>query len=505
MTKRATSCKSDRDATLGNQEACAGVAAALDKDKQGFHILEGHVKFGTLFIVIDSDNILRVKTRSSNSFSFNYRFPILLPRDAQFSTLYAREMHIMNGHVGVNQTLSACRHKVWIISGRGVINKMINNCTTCKFHSPKLYKTPQFPNLPETRMSLSKPFTHIGIDMSGNYLLYNKGVEYKRYILIITCFSTRAVHALVCRDNSAYSFVHCFRRHLHRYGTPQSILTDNAKNFISMNNILQEHSNNIVVKQILQLKGIKWTFTPSYSPWSGAVYESMVKIIKKILKKTFNSRKMSIDDMITLVSHAEYVANSRPISYVTQSDQEIILTPNLLIFGRQLHLENWLDSETFTDPDFTMVSQKDLGEAFKKLRNSMADIEKDFNSLYLDLLKERDAKQLESKNNKKRNLALRTPSIGDVVLLLDDKSKPTKVSRIVDINNKNGSEIRSCKIILKDTAHWWPVSKISFFEVGSPLTLPSKFELNKELPDNNILFPRKKLDRAAKRNVTYTE
>ena len=81
----------------------------------------------------------------------------------------------------------------------------------------------------------------------------------------------------------------------------------------------------------------------------------------------------------------------------------------------------------------------------------MSEIEKDFNTLYLDLLRERDAKQMESKNNKKRNIIDRKPTIGDVVLLCDDKGKPTQVSRIVDIDKKDGSEIRSCKIILKNS------------------------------------------------------
>ena len=105
----------------------------------------------------------------------------------------------------------------------------------------------------------------------------------------------------------------------------------------------------------------------------------------------------------------------------------------------------------------------------------MSEIEKDFYTLYLDLLRERDAKQMESKNNKKRNIVDRKPTIGDVVLLCDDKGKPTQVSRIVDIDKKDGSEIRSCKIILKHHAKWWPVSKIAFFEVGSPDTVPEKF------------------------------
>ena len=133
------------------------------------HILNGYTNFGNLHIVIDSVNFLRVKTRSSNSFDFNYKYPILLPKEAHFSSLYALEMHRIEGHVGPTQTLSATRNKVWIISGRGVVNKVIKNCWVCKLHTPRLYKTPNFPNLPETLMSFSKPFENVGIDMTGNY------------------------------------------------------------------------------------------------------------------------------------------------------------------------------------------------------------------------------------------------------------------------------------------------------------------------------------------------
>ena len=496
---------SKRRKDLGQGCQCCPPSKALQDTGEAVHILNGYTNFGNLHIVIDSVNILRVKTRSSNSFDFNYRFPILLPKDAHFSSLYALEMHKLEGHVGPSQTLSACRNKVWIVSGRGVVNRVVRNCWLCKLHTPKLYRTPHFPNLPETRMSFEKPFQNCGIDMSGHYTLYNKGVPYKRYVLIITCLSSRAVHALVCRDNSAYSFIHCFRRHIFRYGAPQTILTDNAKNFQSLNSILEKHSKNNIVKQILRVRGIQWRFTPNYSPWAGAVFESLVKIVKKILRKTFNARKMNIEDMVTLVYHAEFVANNRPISYVTQNDQCNILTPNLLIFGRPLHQENWLDSSTFNDPDYTLVSQQVLGGAFKKLRASMSEIEKDFNSLYLDLLKERDAKQLESKNNRKRNIVMRTPKVGDVVLLSDEKGRPTQVSRIVDVSKKDGSEIRSCKVILKNSAKWWPVSKISFFEVGSPDTIPNKFNFTKELPEKDIVFSRKRLNRLAKQNINYTE
>ena len=134
----------------------------------------------------------------------------------------------------------------------------------------------------------------------------------------------------------------------------------------------------------------------------------------------------------------------------------------------------------------------------------MSEMEQDFYKLYLDFLRERDAKQMEAKNNKKRNVVDRKPTTGDVVILCNEKGKPTKISRIVDTDKKDGSEIRSCKVILKNQAKWWPVSKIAFFEVGSPETIPKKFKIT-NLPTDNIVFPRKKLERLAKQNVKYTE
>ena len=60
-------------------------------------------------------------------------------------------------------------------------------------------------------------------------------------------------------------------------------------------------------------------------------------------------------------------------------------------------------------------------------------------------------------------------------------------------------------MILKNSAKWWPVSKISFFEVGSPDTLPKKFRIDKELPEKHIVFPRQRLQRMAKQNIKYVE
>ena len=154
----------------------------------GFHIRQGTTVFGTLHIVIDTNKILRVKTRAANNFDINYRFPMLIPKGLHFSYLYASEVHSINGHVGVNQTLSAIRQTVWIVHCRTLVNNLIKNCSKCKLQAQKFYPTPEFPSLPITRMSFDHPFKHVGIDLTGHYTLYHNGNKFKRYICIITIF-----------------------------------------------------------------------------------------------------------------------------------------------------------------------------------------------------------------------------------------------------------------------------------------------------------------------------
>ena len=126
-------------------------------------------------------------------------------------------------------------------------------------------------------MSFDYPFKDIRLDLTGHYVLIQNGQEIKRYITIFTCFATRAVHAVVTKDNTTVSFIHSFRRHIYRYGAPRSVLSDNAQNFVSAQNILINHSKNEAVKQILRTSHTEWRFTPSYSPWAGRYLRALSK------------------------------------------------------------------------------------------------------------------------------------------------------------------------------------------------------------------------------------
>lgn len=140
--------------------------------------------------------------------------------------------------------------------------------------------------LPTNRVSPSRAFLHIGIELCGPFNLHYKirtNVTTKAYISIFICFSTKAVHLEVIPDLSTKSFLSAFRRFVARRGKCSSILTDNATNFIGSKNELQKFynsftktcANNEFLKFFAEEK-ITWKTIPPRSPHFGGLWEAAV-------------------------------------------------------------------------------------------------------------------------------------------------------------------------------------------------------------------------------------
>ncbi|UYV79073.1 hypothetical protein LAZ67_17001003, partial [Cordylochernes scorpioides] len=112
-----------------------------------------------------------ILTRRSN-YSLNIRVPeefktpIILPGDHPFVEQLIWEVHLKNGHVGVQFILSKLREKFWIIRGRKTIKKIISKCIACKRLKEKSLQRPMAA-LPENRIGLGKPFQITGVDLLG--------------------------------------------------------------------------------------------------------------------------------------------------------------------------------------------------------------------------------------------------------------------------------------------------------------------------------------------------
>ena len=184
------------------------------------------------------DNLIRVGGRIGQShLPFAQKYQILLTKEHFLSTLLVLDKHERNYHIGREQTLSLLRESVWIIKGKALVRKVIQNFSFGK----QQRVTPQSPimsNLAEARLAINQPpFTNTGIDYFGP-LTVKQGRRTrstdgtsKRYGAIFTCLSTRAVHIELVGNLSTDNFILALRQFISRRGHPKNIFSDNGTNF----------------------------------------------------------------------------------------------------------------------------------------------------------------------------------------------------------------------------------------------------------------------------------
>jgi len=80
------------------------------------------------------------------------------------------------------------------------------------------------------------------------------------YVLLFTCCSTRAIHLELATDMSAETFIRCLRRLTARRGVPETIVSDNAKTFKSVAEVLSKVFSYPSVKRFLAGRRIACRF-----------------------------------------------------------------------------------------------------------------------------------------------------------------------------------------------------------------------------------------------------
>ena len=125
-------------------------------------------------------------------------------------------------HIGVKSTLAELHSKFWVPKGRQTVKKVIGKCQVCKRMEAKVISSPLMAQLAEFR----------GVDFAGPLFVKEKdGGLSKAYIALFTCCVTRGLHLDLVEDLSASVFRRCLRRFAARRGTPELMVSDNAKTF----------------------------------------------------------------------------------------------------------------------------------------------------------------------------------------------------------------------------------------------------------------------------------
>ena len=106
-----------------------------------------------------------------------------------------------------------------------------------------------------------------------------------RYGCLYTCCVTRAVHLEVVPDLMTAAFLRCLKRFTARRGLPKQFVSDNGKTFKAAAKTIKAMLQHKEVQDYLSGAGVQWTFNLARTPWWGGVFERMIRMTKRCLKK----------------------------------------------------------------------------------------------------------------------------------------------------------------------------------------------------------------------------
>ena len=186
--------------------------------------------------------------------------------------LIIREEHLRLKHAGTQATLYSVRERYWPIDGRNVTRQIIHKCVRCFRAKPRGVDY-IMGNLPQERVTSSRPFLNVGVDYGGPLYIkerrFRNRNKIKVYVAIYVCLSTKAVHLELVSDLTTESFIACLKRLFSRRGISKTVHSDNATNFIGASRelidlykLFQSDEHNERVQRFLAAQKITWNFIP---------------------------------------------------------------------------------------------------------------------------------------------------------------------------------------------------------------------------------------------------
>ena len=233
-------------------------------------------------------------------------------------------------HCGRGITINAIRTAgFWIIGCTSAVKRTIFKCVSCK----KLRIRPinqQMAELPEDRLSEAPPFTYVGVDVFGPFNIKEGRKLIKRYGLLFTCLTSRAVHLESLCSLETDSFIQALRRMISRRGPINVLRSDRGTNFVGADRELRSLFNEMDhtrIQDFLQLHGgewLVWKFNPPKASHMGGVWERQIKSVRSVLSYLLMKHGEMINDETfrTFLCEAECIVNSRPLTYETLGDPQ---------------------------------------------------------------------------------------------------------------------------------------------------------------------------------------
>ena len=288
---------------------------------------------------IDEQGLIRVGGRLENStLPFDVKHPIILPKHSEITELIIGHFHKRVKHQGKGMTMNEIRsHGLWILGLNGAVASHIYKCVPCR-RQRRPTEGQKMANLPEDRVESTPPFTYCGMDCFGPFTIKEGRKELKRYAVIFTCMSSRAVHIEQLDDMTTDAFINALRCFTAIRGPVQQLRSDQGSNFVGARNelsIAMNELDNERIQSYLTKNRCEFVMNVPYSSHWGGVWERQIRTTRSILNTVLNDYKGRLDtsSLRTFFYEVMAIINSRPLTCQCLNDPKSLepLTPNHLL------------------------------------------------------------------------------------------------------------------------------------------------------------------------------
>ena len=375
---------------------------------------------------------------------------VVLPSHSRFTDLVVRDAHARVGHGGRQAVLAEIRKKFWVLKASSTVRRVLRSCLKCRrLHGPTL--TQKMASLPQDRVqAMEPPFTRTGLDYFGPFYIRQGRAQAKRYGVLFTCLSVRAVHIELAADLTSDSFICALRRFVARRGNVKVLRSDCGTNFVGANNELKKElaelqADDKMVHETLLAKGIDWKFNTPSASHHGGVWERQIRSVRRILESMLKGEVLREETLHTLMCEVESILNSRPLTPFSPDlrDSEP-LTPNHILL---------LDAGHVTMPVSLFRNLDQTQKRWKQAQYLANMFWRRWRTEYLPVLQERCRVMTRSQSN----------VLPDDIVLLVDGGVPRgqwPLGRVTRVKRGADGLVRSVDVLSRGVIVQRPITKL---------------------------------------------
>ena len=303
-------------------------------------------------------------------------------------------------------------------------------------------------DLPVDRVLPDKPpFTCVGTDYFGPFQVKRGRGLAKRYGVIFTCLTTRAIHIDIAHSLDTPSFINALRRFVARRGQVEVIRSDNGTNFTGAESELKaliQKWNKASVSSAMVQNNIDWIFNPPRVSHFGGVWERQIRTIRKTMNALLRQQTTDDEGLLTLMCEVEAIVNSRPIIRASDDPNDLeALTPNHLLL---------LKGNPGLPPGVSSPEDNYSRRRWRQVQYLANIFWKRWSTEYLPLLQERQ-KWLMPRCKIK---------VGDEVLVVDERLPRCSwlLGRVLEVMPDRNGFVRRVRVKTKSSELQRPVGKL---------------------------------------------